>query len=236
MSPDISPYLSPIRLAGAVLQADLYGALLWPEESTLIVADLHLEKGSSFAGRKRPQFLPPYDTRTTIERLERSILSYAPRRVICLGDSVHDPRAEERMDRADAARIAALTAGCDWIWIAGNHDPEPPANWGGRVMGEVAIGHLILRHRASDTPPDAGMGEISGHFHPTAAVSTRAMRVRARCFAGDGRRLVLPAFGAYAGGLNVLDPAIAGLFGRDFDVVMLGRDRMFTFSSAHLRH
>jgi metallophosphoesterase superfamily enzyme len=140
------------------------------------------------------------------------------------------------MDAADAARIAALTAGRHWIWIAGNHDPEPPSGWGGRVMREVTIGPLILRHQAGTRPPDDGMGEISGHFHPTAAVATRAMRVSARCFAGDGRRLVLPAFGAYAGGLNVLDPVIAGLFNPGFAVVLLGKRRLFTFSSAHLRH
>jgi metallophosphoesterase superfamily enzyme len=103
------------------------------------------------------------------------------------------------------------------------------------VLREVAIGPLIFRHQAAGALPDAGSGEISGHFHPTAAIATRAMRVSARCFAGDGRRLVLPAFGAYAGGLNVLDPAISRLFESIFNVVMLGRGRLFAFSSAHLR-
>lgn len=224
----------PIALAGAVFQADLNGALYWPDEATLVVADLHLEKGSSFAQRQRPQFLPPYDTSATIERLERLLARHNPGRVICLGDSTHDSGAAERMDTADATRIAAMTAGRDWIWITGNHDPEPPAGWGGSVLREIAIGNIVFRHQAGTTTPDAGSCEISGHFHPTASVSTRAARISGRCFASDSRRMVLPAFGAYTGGLNVLDPAITQLFDLAFDVVMLGRRRLFAFSSAKL--
>jgi len=224
----------PLPLAGATLEADLTGALLWPEEATLVVADLHLEKGSSYARRTRAQFLPPYDTRATIERLERLVAQHAPRRVICLGDSIHDPGACDRIDPADAARIARMAEGRDWIWVAGNHDPEPPAAWGGRVLSELAIGPVLFRHQASRRAPDPGTAEISGHFHPTASVATRAARVSGRCFAGNDARLVLPAFGAYAGGLNVLDPAIARLFGLAFDIVLLGRRRLFAFPSARL--
>ena len=225
----------PISLAGATFLADLNGALLWPDESTLVVADLHLEKGSSYASRKRAQFLPPYDTSATIGRLEQLLATHAPKRVICLGDSTHDSGAAERMDAANAERIAAMTGGRDWIWITGNHDPEPPANWGGTVLREVAIGNVVLRHQAGVGTPDDETCEISGHFHPTASVRTRLARVSGRCFALDGRRLVLPAFGAYTGGLNVLDPAIARLFDLAFDVVMMGRRRLFAFSSAALR-
>ena len=134
----------------------------------------------------------------------------------------------------DSDRIILMTGSCDWLWIAGNHDPEPPRRWGGTVLGEAAFGTVMLRHRAEHTPPESG-GEISGHFHPTASVSTRAARITGRCFVGDGRRLVLPAFGAYAGGLNVLDPAISGLFGPGFDIVMLGRRRLFAFPGSSLR-
>ncbi len=230
MTPNIK-----ITLAGAVFTADLHGALLWPDESTLIVADLHLEKGSSFAGGGRPRFLPPYDTRATIERLEQLIARHDPRRVICLGDSIHDPGAPDRMDANDTERIARMTASRAWFWVAGNHDPEPPSRWGGAVLSEMAIGPIMLRHRADDGPPEPGTAEISGHFHPKASVPTRAARISGRCFAGDGRRLLLPAFGAYAGGLDVLDPAIAGLFGLAFDIVMLGRRNLFAFPSACLR-
>jgi DNA ligase-associated metallophosphoesterase len=225
----------PISLAGATFQAELNGALLWPDEATLVVADLHLEKGSSYASRSRPQFLPPYDTSATIARLEQLLARHDSRRVICLGDSTHDSGAAERIDPTSAERIAALTAGRDWIWITGNHDPEPPASWGGTVLREVAIGNVVLRHQAGGETPDAQTCEISGHFHPTASVETRLARVSGRCFALNGRRLVLPAFGAYTGGLNVLDPAIARLFDFAFNVVLLGRRRLFAFSSASLR-
>ena len=224
-----------IPIAGTALHADLHGALVWPAEETLVFADLHLEKGSSFAARGRPQFVPPYDTRATLERMEKLIAHYAPRRVICLGDSVHDGNAAGRIVRADAERIAAMTSAQDWIWVAGNHDPELPDGWGGTVLSEVAIGNIVFRHEAAEMPPDPGTAEISGHFHPTASVPTRAARVRGRCFVSNARRLVMPAFGAYAGGLNVLDPAIARLFGDSFDVAVLGRTRVYALNSTSLR-
>jgi hypothetical protein len=224
-----------IPLAGVTLEADLLGALVWPAEATLVFADLHLEKGSSYAARGRPQFVPPYDTRATIERMERLVARHVPARVICLGDSVHDRTAAERADKDDAERISAMTARRDWIWIAGNHDPEPPRAWGGTVLSEVAIGNIVFRHQAADDKPDPGTAEISGHFHPTASVATRAARISARCFASDARRLVMPAFGAYAGGLNVLNQAIARLFDVEFDVAVLGKTRVFALNSARLR-
>jgi DNA ligase-associated metallophosphoesterase len=191
-------------------------------------------KARASPGGRGRNFVPPYDTRTTIDRLERLLMTYAPRRVICLGDSVHDQAAADRMNDEDSGRIAAMTASCDWIWVAGNHDPEPPSRWGGSILREVAIGSIVLRHQAASGAPDAGDGEISGHFHPTASVATRAARVSGRCFASDGKRLILPAFGSYAGGLNVLDPAITRLFDRTFTVAVLGRRRMFAFPNARL--
>jgi hypothetical protein len=126
-----------IRLNGAQLTADPSGALLWPARETLVVADLHLEKGSAFASRG--QFLPPYDTRTTLGRLEALVSKHRPKRVICLGDSFHDGDAGERLAAADRARLRRLTAACDWIWIEGNHDPNPPDDLGGRIEAHNTI-------------------------------------------------------------------------------------------------
>ncbi|HSK42227.1 MAG TPA: ligase-associated DNA damage response endonuclease PdeM [Arenibaculum sp.] len=218
----------PIVLDGAQLATDLSGALLWPERRLLAVADLHLEKASSFA--RRGWFLPPYDTAQTLGRLEALMSREAPETVICLGDSFHDRTAAERVSAADAARIRALTTGRDWIWVVGNHDPEPPTGWGGRAVPEAAIGPLVFRHESR--PPAAG--EISGHFHPVAVVRVRGQRLRVRCFAHDGRHLILPAFGAYAGGLNVLDPALRPVLGHRFTVHAIGRERIFALPSARL--
>jgi DNA ligase-associated metallophosphoesterase len=215
-------------LNGVGLVADLSGALVWPERDLLVVADLHLEKGSAFA--QRGQLLPPYDTGATLDRLAHVIGRLQPATVICLGDSFHDSRAAERISPPDAARIAAMTGDRDWIWITGNHDPEPPAHLGGRVAPSVTLGPLCFRHEAS---AGAG-GEVSGHYHPVAAVRVRGKRVRARCFASDGRRLIMPSFGAYTGGLNVLDRALAPLLGRHFEVRMMGREKLFTFPSTRL--
>ena len=221
----LAPNQSPVALNGASLIADLSGALYWPARDLLVVADLHLEKGSSYA--PTGQLLPPYDTAATLERLEGVCRRYAPARVLCLGDSFHDGEASDRVAPADRARVEALTGAHDWIWLCGNHDPEPPADWGGRVETELVEGPLVFRHEALAERPVAG--EVSGHFHPKASVKVRFRRLSARCFVTDGRRLILPAFGAYTGGLNVLEPAISTLFARDFEVHLLGRRQTFVY-------
>lgn len=202
--------VAAIHVAGAVLVPDPAGVLWWSSEETLIVADLHLEKGSSAA--RRGALLPPYDTPATLERLAGAIAAYRPRTVIALGDSFHDTGAGDRLPDASRQRLSDLQAGVDWIWIAGNHDPARPAGISGAWYEELATGGLVFRHEPEAGAPD---GEVAGHLHPCARVRLRGRSVRRRCFAGDGRRLVLPAFGAFTGGLNVLDSAYAGLFERD---------------------
>ena len=221
--------LAPLTVNGAHLAADPSGALWWPERRLLAVADLHLEKGSRFAARGA--LLPPYDTRATLDRLERLVLRFRPRLVVALGDSFHDASAPERLAEADAARLRRLTGCCDWIWIAGNHDPEPPRDLGGEAAAMLRVGELTFRHA-----PEAERqpGEVCGHLHPKAAVLAAGSRIGRRCFATDGRRLLLPAFGAYAGGLDVHDPAVAGLFPRGFRVLLLGGERLHAFPDSRL--
>ncbi len=214
-------------VANVQLVADPAGALYWPQEGLLAIADLHFEKGSSYA--KRGVFLPPYDTAATLARLAAVIMRYAPRCVIALGDSFHDGGGPERLADADRTQLRALQAGRDWIWITGNHDPEPAQNIGGQFGGVLAIGALTFRHI-----PSGGAGEIAGHLHPVARVSHRGRAVRRRCFATDETRMVMPAFGAYAGGLNIRDAAFADLFGTlGFTAHMLGDDRLYAFGAKH---
>ena len=221
------------ELAGAALVADAAGALVWPTERTLVVADLHLEKASSLAIR-RGTLLPPYDTAATLARLGDAIARADARRVIALGDSFHDPNGPARMPAEAGAALRALMRGRDWIWISGNHDPEP-LGLGGETCAELALGPLVFRHepRPGDPGPD-GTGEVAGHLHPAARLRWNGRAIRRRCFAADGRRLVLPAFGALAGGLNVLDEAFAPLFDRRPRVMLLGEARVYPVSSALL--
>ncbi|MFM9844582.1 MAG: ligase-associated DNA damage response endonuclease PdeM [Dongiaceae bacterium] len=218
------------RLNGVELWLDIAGALFVPAISLLAVADLHFEKGSRMA-QQRGNLLPPYDTRATLATLAELLEAYKPRRVVCLGDSFHDGEAAERLHGEDSHKLASLTALRDWIWICGNHDPEPPARFGGRVMHELAAGPLLFRHEAK---AGATRGEISGHFHPKFGANVRGRRVGGRCFVADMRRLILPAFGAYTGGLDVGDPAIAGLFPRGARALVLGRDRIHSVGLAAL--
>ncbi|HEY1310888.1 MAG TPA: ligase-associated DNA damage response endonuclease PdeM [Pseudolabrys sp.] len=214
-----------IVLGGVPLLADPSGALYWPEQGLLAVADLHLEKGSCFAARG--QLLPPYDTAATLVRLGRLIAHYAPRVVVALGDSFHDGGGPQRLIQDDRDNLRGLQRGRDWIWITGNHDPEPAVNIGGTFHETFTIGALTFRHLPTGTA-----GEVSGHLHPVARVSNRGRAVSRRCFAADANRMVMPAFGAYTGGLNVRDVAFADLFGTlKFTAHMLGEGRLYAFAA-----
>lgn len=219
-----------ITVAGAPVTLDLSGALYLAEARTLVVSDLHLEKGSALAER-RGTLLPPYDTRETLARLHEVIVRLDPARVVALGDSFHDPRGPDRLDEGDRAMIAALIEGRDWVWIAGNHDGDAPASLGGRAAETMAIGPLTLRH---DPVAPGADGEVAGHLHPVGKVAMRGRSVRRRCFVTDGRRLVMPAFGAYAGGLNVRDLAYEPLFPRGFTAHLIGDGRLFAIGRAQL--
>ena len=166
-------------------------------------------------------------------RVSRRLISRLdPRVIIALGDSFHDNDGARRLSPRDAAWLAALQAGREWVWIAGNHDPARHM-LGGMHAETLVIGRLLFRHQPM---PGATPGEIAGHLHPAAIVAASGSRVRRRCFAADGHRLVLPAFGAYAGGLNVLDRAFAGLFARStFRAFMLGEDRVYAVGPRALR-
>ncbi len=218
------------QVNGAALLFDRSGAAWWPEERMLVVADLHFEKGSAFAAR-RGVLLPPYDTRETLTRLEALCAAFRPGVVVALGDSFHDLGAADRLGADELARIRALTAACDWYWIEGNHDPQPPEGLGGRCVALLACGPLTFRHLPR---PGAQPGEVAGHLHPAARVTVRGRGLRRRCFVTDGSRLILPSFGAYTGGLDVRDPAFAGLLAPRFHAWMIGQDRVYPVSSRKL--
>jgi uncharacterized protein len=210
-------------VGGAQVRALACGALWWGEQRVLVVSDLHLEKASSYAARG--QMLPPYDTRATLARLARQLDALQPHTVISLGDSFHDRGARPRMAADDVAQVRRMTSACDWVWIEGNHDPKPPEDLGGRMEAELAIGALTFRHIPVAGPAP---GEVAGHLHPCARVVGRGGRtVRARCFATDGERLVMPAYGALTGGLNVLDAAFAPLFPQRLLAGVIGRDGVY---------
>jgi DNA ligase-associated metallophosphoesterase len=216
-----------ITVVGARLVLDPAGALYWPEERALVLADLHLEKGSSFAARG--MLLPPYDTAATLAGLGQLIARYAPRLVIALGDSFHDGAGPARVAPEDRRALLALQCGRDWLWIAGNHDPEPAHGIGGSFASLLALGGLTFRHEPA--LPECG-GEIAGHLHPMARIHVRGASLSRRCFVRDSRRVVMPAFGAYTGGLNVRARAFAGLFDATFMAHVLGRHRLYAFAAS----
>lgn len=212
-----------LGIADTQVTLDAAGAAWLPDSRTLVVSDLHLEKGSSFARRR--MFLPPYDTGATLTALAAIVAARNPAQVICLGDSFHDNGGAERLQPEQRLRLTELQAGRHWIWISGNHDPALPIGLGGDMVEAVTVDGLTFRHEPSALPVT---GEVAGHLHPSAKISRYGRSVRRRAFATDGTRLILPAFGVLAGGLNVLDRAFAPLFAPERLVAfMLGNRRIF---------
>lgn len=219
-----------ILVCGKHFSTDPSGALYWPAQRTLVVADLHLEKGSAAAEKGR--LLPPYDTRSTLRRLAAVMDQYDPDRVIALGDSFHDEAAVERLPRADRETLSILRQGREWYWITGNHDPDLPDWLGGIVCPALTIEGIKFRHEPQN---GSRSHEVAGHLHPAARLTRRGSSVRRKCFISNGARLIVPAFGAYAGGLNVLDKTFQALFADgDFHVWMLGREEVYPASKRQL--
>lgn len=217
-----------IRFAGRAMLLDPSGAVVWPERSTLIVADLHLEHGAALA--RRGTFLPPYDTDATLARLAAVIARHRPRRVVCLGDSFHDRSGAASLAPATEARLRALVDAVEWLWVEGNHDGATARRLGGSALGEAEWDGIVLRHDART----GGLPQIVGHLHPKARFRAGRRRLRLDCFVHDARTLLLPAFGVLTGGLNVLDPAVAGLFERGGAIYVLGEGRSWRVPRSRL--
>lgn len=194
------------------LSARASGALWWAAHGVLVVSDLHLGKSDRMA-RRGGAFLPPYETQDTLSRLEAEIEATGARTVICLGDSFDDLGAEQNMHPDMRDWILRLMAGREWIWVEGNHDPGP-TDLGGTHRAEVALDGLTFRHIATDD----GMGELSGHYHPKARIAGIARP----CFLYDARRVILPAFGTYTGGLRAGADVLSELMAPDARAVLIG--------------
>ena len=217
----------PFSFGGQEWRALPQGALFWPARRALLVADLHLEKASWFA--RRGQMLPPYDSLATLADLEALVAATGAGEVWCLGDSFHDVEGCERLPVAARDALARLTGGTRWTWITGNHDPLVADRCGGSVAREVAVDGLVLRHEAE---PGDVRPELSGHFHPKLRLTVRGKPVARRCFIATDRKLILPAFGALTGGLDVDHPAIVKAVGRAAEALVPLPDRLLRFRVA----
>lgn len=205
-----------LTFCGAALIVVPTGALWWPTERLLVVSDLHLGRSERIA-RRGGALLPPYETRDTLARLDADIQALNPASVICLGDSFDDSAAADALDDATILWLMRLMAGRQWTWIAGNHDPRP-VSLGGTHLASVKRGQMTFRHIAERQ----ASAEISGHYHPKFTLSARGQRISRPCLLIDERRIILPAYGTYTGGLSCTDPALAALIGPGCRAVLLG--------------
>lgn len=213
-----------IELGGITLIPDLSGALFVPSHETLIIADLHLEQGTSLA--RRGLHVPPFDTAMTLAVLEQVVAASQAKRLIFLGDSFHDSQGEARLSEKHLMRLRKLTQRYETYWICGNHDPQPPEEIGGHSAEVIALGALTLRHEPSPTE-----FEIAGHLHPGCSINQRGRHIYGKCFVADEKRLIMPAFGAYTGGLSLSSPAFAGLFNtQTAQAYMIGRAAIHRFA------
>jgi DNA ligase-associated metallophosphoesterase len=217
----------PLSFAGQDYFATPEGALHWPAQQALLVADLHLEKASWFA--RLGQFLPPYDSLATLQALEREIDRTEVRRLYCLGDSFHDRFGCDRLPAAARDLLASMTARIDWVWIVGNHDIGFIDHCGGRIEEECEVAGIILRHEAEEGDPRP---EVSGHFHPKLRLSLRGRSVSRRCFVASATKLILPAYGAFTGGLDAGHPEILKKVGAGASALVPSADRLLRFPLA----
>ena len=217
----------PFSFAGETFVPSAEGALYWPAEQALLVADLHLEKASWFA--RLGQLLPPYDSHATLTLLASEVERTGARRVYCLGDSFHDRFGCDRLPEQSRALLTGLTAAVDWVWIVGNHDPGFADHCGGRIVEEVEAGPLVLRHEAvrQESRP-----EISGHYHPKVRLSVRGKNVSRRCFVVSGSKIIMPAFGSLTGGLDVRHPEIVKQLEGPAQALVPVADRLLSFPLA----
>jgi len=217
----------PLSFAGHDFLAEPQGALWWTAERALLVADLHLEKASWYA--KSGQFLPPYDSQATLTALTELVERTGVERLYCLGDSFHDKFGCDRLPDAARALLLALTARLDWVWILGNHDPGFADHCGGRLVEEIEVEGLVLRHEAR---PDDPRPELSGHWHPKLRLQVRGKNVARRCFVASPTKLILPAFGALTGGLDAHHPQIMKMVGGRAAALVPVADRLLRFPLA----
>lgn len=228
---------APFPFAGHELALGNGRALYWPAERALLVADLHLEKASWFAARG--QMLPPYDSRDTLERLADAVKVTGARRVITLGDNLHDDAGALRLDPHAAGMLEALTRALDWVWITGNHDEHLPRGFGGTILPELELGGIILRHEAR---PGETAPELSGHYHPKLRLNVRSRRIARPC-AVLGRspsgvdRMILPAFGSLTGGMDAVSPEIRAALSpaRELSALIAAKGQIARFALQDLR-
>ena len=216
-----------LSFAGHDFVATSQGALFWPAQEALLVADLHLEKASWYA--REGQFLPPYDSMATLTALADEVKRTGAARLFCLGDSFHDRFGCDRLPADARALLTSLTAELDWVWILGNHDPGFADHCGGRLVEELEVGGLILRHEADRADPRP---ELSGHFHPKLRLEVRGRRVARRCFVASDTKLILPAFGSLTGGLDANHPEIMRNMGTGASALVPLSDRLLRFPLA----
>ena len=217
----------PFSFAGETFAVSSEGALLWPEQQALLVADLHLEKASWFA--RLGQFLPPYDSAATLTALKQLVEATGVRRLYCLGDSFHDRFGCDRLPEDARLLLTGMTAALDWTWIVGNHDPGFADHCGGTIVDEVEICGIVLRHEARRDDPQP---EMSGHYHPKYRMNLRGRHISRRCFVASSTKLILPAFGSLTGGLDASHPEIVKQVGPAAAALVPVRDRLLRFPIA----
>lgn len=191
------------EFGGQIFEIAGEAALYWRAQEALLVSDLHLEKASAFA--LFGQMLPPYDSVSTLQDIAALCSRYSPAKIISLGDNFHDDDGEQRLAEDAAALLVDLTRATEWIWITGNHDRAVSGIWGGEALDALTLSGITLRHEAKADDPHP---EISGHFHPKFRQILRGRMVKRRCFVKTPRKIIMPAFGALTGGLDVQDAAI----------------------------
>jgi metallophosphoesterase superfamily enzyme len=215
----------PVAVCGRQLIADHSGALYWPSQRALLLGDLHLESGPPSDRAHGPSH-----ARRTLLKLAEVLDRYEPATVVALGDRADSGAAGMSPDELEILHI--LQEDRAWIWLGGHAGSYLARQLGGETVAELVLSGLVLRSRPS---PGCATHEICAHLKPAARLSMYGYNLRRACFVGNGKRLVMPAFGASNGGLNVLDDAFRPLFGTGgMAVWMLGSEGLYPVATRFL--
>ena len=203
------------------------GSMFWPQESCLIVGDLHLEKSTSYIDQGN--FLPPYDTLDTLTKLSHTIKKKRIKKVIFLGDVFHDSNGYERLKLPEKSLFDKILNE-NTIWISGNHD----ANFKPKHVNSFTL-YKLNKLTFSHISCSKNSMEISAHYHPKVTFKYLGTKISKPCFLIDKYKIILPAYGSYTGGLNISSNAFKNIFSNNFDVYALGNKKVFKVNSLSLK-
>ena len=204
------------------------GVLFWLEKKIAIVSDLHLEKGSSFASSG--QFVPPFDSEETLNKLINFLKIHEVKIIILLGDTFHDRGALNRMSSKVKSIFDSLVENYEIIFVLGNHENKMKSAFI-KFYERYIVDDIHFLHEAVLEKKH----QISGHFHPVASLKINSKQITEKCLIHSENHIIMPAFGEFTGGLNINNPVFKPFLNRNYYIYFLTKKSVYKFASHDIK-